>query len=557
MQPQASPRQATLRRWRSMENERSTWLPAWRKLSEYLSPETGRFLTQDRNHAGKVTFGSIKDNTGQRALRILAAGMMAGMTSPARPWFRLVTPDSALNERKPVKRWLDDVAVLMREVFARSNTYRALHSMYHELGVFGTASSLILADYRDVLRHYPATAGEYCLALDARQEIATFYRQFDMTVEQMLGEFGREAVSQTVRNLADAGNLDAWVTVVHAVEPRKVRDASRRDSVNMPYASRYIELGAADDKVLRESGFKSFPCVAPRWHALGGDIYGTGPGWMALGDVKQLQHEQIRKAEGIDYLTKPPLQLPAALRNAESNLLPGGLTYVDVASSQSGIRSAFDTRIDLSHLLTDIQDVRARVDRVFYADLFLMLANDTRSGITATEVAERHEEKLLMLGPVMERLHNEMLMPLIEAAFSRMAEAKILPPPPQEMVGMDLTIEFVSTMAQAQRAIGLAAVDRLLGTVSSLAQIKPEALDKIDADAVVDGYADAMGVDPDYIVGSEQVALIRKQRAEKAAAAEQAAMMQQTAQTLQTASQADTSGQNALTGVMDMFSGYS
>ncbi len=557
MQPQASPRQATLRRWRSMENERSTWLPAWRKLSEYLSPETGRFLTQDRNRAGKVTFGSIKDNTGQRALRILAAGMMAGMTSPARPWFRLVTPDSALNERKPVKRWLDDVAVLMREVFARSNTYRALHSMYHELGVFGTASSLILADYRDVLRHYPATAGEYCLALDARQEIATFYRQFDMTVEQMLGEFGREAVSQTVRNLADAGNLDAWVTVVHAVEPRKVRDASRRDSVNMPYASRYIELGAADDKVLRESGFKSFPCVAPRWHALGGDIYGTGPGWMALGDVKQLQHEQIRKAEGIDYLTKPPLQLPAALRNAESNLLPGGLTYVDVASSQSGIRSAFDTRIDLSHLLTDIQDVRARVDRVFYADLFLMLANDTRSGITATEVAERHEEKLLMLGPVMERLHNEMLMPLIEAAFSRMAEAKILPPPPQEMVGMDLTIEFVSTMAQAQRAIGLAAVDRLLGTVSSLAQIKPEALDKIDADAVVDGYADAMGVDPDYIVGSEQVALIRKQRAEKAAAAEQAAMMQQTAQTLQTASQADTSGQNALTGVMDMFSGYS
>lgn len=550
-------RQATLRRWRSMESERASWVPVWRKLSEYLAPESGRFLTQDRNRAGKVSYGAIQDNTGQRALRILAAGMMAGMTSPARPWFRLATPDPALNESKAVKRWLDDVAVLMREVFARSNTYRALHSMYHELGAFGTVSSLILPDYRDVLRHYPATIGEYCLALDARQEIATFYRQFDMTVEQMIAEFGRESVSQTVRNLADAGKLDAWVTVMHAIEPRKQREPGKRDSANMPYASRYIEIGAGDSSVLRESGFKSFPCVAPRWHALGGDIYGTGPGWMALGDVKQLQHEQLRKAEGIDYKTRPPLQLPTAMLNQATNLLPGGLTFVDAPSAQHGIRTAFEASTDLSHLLADIMDVRGRIEKVFFADLFLMIANDTRSGITATEIAIRQEEKLLMLGPVMERLHNEMLMPLIEIAFTRMAEAKILPPPPQELVGMDLSIEFVSVMAQAQRAVGLGAVDRLLGTVASLAQVKPEALDKIDADAVVDGYADAIGVDPDYILGSEQVALIRKQRADQAAAAQQAALMQQVAQTMRTASQADTSGQNALTGVMDMFTGYS
>ena len=296
--------------------------------------------------------------------------------------------------------------------------------------------------------------------------------------------------------------------------------------------------------------------MCPRWATTGGDIYGNSPAMEALGDIKQLQHEQLRKAQGIDYKTKPPLQAPTSLKSRDVDTLPGGISFVDSAAPNGGIRSAFEVNIDLSHLLADIQDVRERIKGSFYADLFLMLANGTNPQMTATEVAERHEEKLLMLGPVLERMHNEILDPLIEMTFSRMVEAGIVPPPPDKLQGMELNVEFVSMLAQAQRAIATNSVDRFVGNLGAVAGIKPEVLDKFDADRWADAYADMLGIDPELIVPGEQVALIRKQRAEAAQAQQQAAMLNQGADTAQKLGSVDTSKQSALTDVTRAFSGY-
>jgi hypothetical protein len=551
-----TPRDKILTRWGALKTERSSWLTHWREISDYLLPRSGRFLATDRNRGDK-RHNNIYDSTGTRALRVLAAGMMAGMTSPARPWFRLATADPEMMAHEPVKVWLHDVQRLMLDVFQRSNTYRALHSMYEELGAFGTSASIVMDDYNDVLRHYSLTAGEFAIAADYRGQITTLYREFDMTVAQMVGEFGRDKVSHAVRNLFDQGNLDAWVPVVHAIEPRADRDPKKRDAQNMAWASIYFEQGGESGKRLSESGFESFPALVPRWSASGGDIYGNSPGMEALGDIRQLQHEQLRKAQGIDYMTKPPLQAPTAMKNRDVDTLPGGVSFVDTASPTGGIRTAFEVRLDLNHLLMDIQDVRERVRSTFYADLFLMLAGSDRGNMTATEVAERHEEKLLMLGPVLERLHNELLDPFIEMTFQRMVRAGILPPAPPELQGMDLNVEFVSMLAQAQRAVGTNSVDRYVGNLGMIAQMKPEVLDRFDADEWAEIYADMLGVDPRLVVADDKVALIRQQRAEAQAQAAQAEQMAQQAQTARNLAAADTSGQNALTDVVQMFSGYS
>ena len=144
----------------------------------------------------------------------------------------------------------------------------------------------------------------------------------------------------------------------------------------------------------------------------------------------------------------------------------------------------------------DIQDVRQRINSSFYADLFLMLANATDTRMTATEVAERHEEKLLMLGPVLERLHNELLDPLIDNTFNRMVEANAIPPAPDELQGHGANVEFVSMLAQAQRAIGTNSIDRYVNNMGMVAQMKPDVLDKFDSDVWADSYADMLGVDP-------------------------------------------------------------
>lgn len=553
--PKAPERDRLLTRWGQLKQERSSWWAHWQEISSYLLPRSGRYFTQDRDK-GWRRHNNIYDNTGTRSLRVLGAGMMAGATSPARQWFRLGTSDPQLNEFQPVKLWLDDVQSRMQLVFQKSNTYRALHTMYEELGAFGTASSIVLPDYNNVIHHYPQTIGEYALATDYQGRVNTLYREFEKTVAEIVKEFGIDKVSTTVKNLYDRGQLDTWITIIHAIEPREDRDPKMRDSLNMAYGSYYFELGSNPGKYLRESGFVDFPVVAPRWATTGGDIYGHSPGMEALGDVKQLQHEQLRKAQCIDYQTKPPLQVPTSMKNRDVDTLPGGISFVDANTAGGGIRSAFQVNLDLNALLLDIQDVRERVRGAFYADLFLMLANATDTRMTATEVAERHEEKLLMLGPVLERLHNELLDPLIEMTFNRMVEANVLPPPPQELQGMELNVEFVSMLAQAQRAIGTNSVDRFVGNLGVVAQIKPDVLDKFNADEWADAYSDMLGVDPKMIVANENVAMIREARNAAAAERAQQEQLMQSAVAAKDLAAAKTAEPNALTNVIDMFSGY-
>src|SRR5690606_30990688 len=174
------------------------------------------------------------------------AGMMAGMTSPARPWFRLTTSIPELDESAAVKAWLADVTRLMQMVFAKSNTYRALHSMYEELGAFGTASAVVVPEFEKVIHNNVLTAGEYAISVDKLGRVNTLYREFQLTVGQMVAEFGLDKCSRHVRELYNKGALDAWVTVLHVIEPREDRDLRRRDAHNMAWRSIYFEPASTE-----------------------------------------------------------------------------------------------------------------------------------------------------------------------------------------------------------------------------------------------------------------------------------------------------------------------
>lgn len=540
----------------ALDSEFSSWKAHGKELSDYYLPRSGRFFVEDRNN-GQRRHNNIYDSTGTRALRVLGAGLMGGATSPARPWFRLATPDRSLMRYAPVKLWLKEATDTMLDIFARSNTYRTLHGLYEELGCFGTGASIFMNDFENVIHHFPLTFGEFRIATNYRGEVDTVYREFQKTVGGIVGEFGYGNCSHTVQNLYDRGSLDSWVTLVHAIEPRSARDPRMSDARNMAWKSCYFEKGQENDKYLRMSGMKTFRALCPRWAVSGGDIYGHSPAMEALGDVKQLQHEQLRKAEGIDYQTRPPLQSPTSTKNMELDRLPGGVSYVDaVGTGGGGVKTLFEVNLRLDHLLADIQDVRERIRQTFYTDLFLMLADQRNTRMTATEVAERHEEKLLMLGPVLERLHNELLDPMVEMTFARMIETGLVAPPPEELQDADLNVEYISMLAQAQRAVSTNAVDRYVGNLGQIAAFKPDVLDKFDSDKWADEYADMLGVSPELVVASDKVALIRKQRNQQMQAAAASEMAEQGANTANKLGNTPTTGQNALTDVMRGFTGY-
>lgn len=522
-------RESALQRWFSMVIERSSWISNWQELAHFMLPRSGRF--DDTSAASAPNRGDKKhthiyDSTATRSLNILTAGLLSGASSPARPWFRLKTPYTDLNNREPVKRWLFAVEERMREVFNSSNTYRAFRQVYQELSAFGTASNITLQNFNTVLHNHPQTIGEYAIGTDSDGKVDTLYRKFDLNVGQLVGRFGYERCSNRVRTLYDRGNLTPWIPVLHAIEPRRERNPLKLDNRNMPFSSCYYEFGGEEQDYLRESGFRTFPAQCPRWETRGADIYGSSPGMLVLGDTKQLQHQQLRKSQAIDFQTLPPLAAPPSAQSLGLNLTPGAVNYVDVGTS--GVKSLFEVNLDLGALREDILDVRGRIERGFFVDLFLLILGDTRATpATATEIAERHEEKLLMLGPVLESLHDEFLGAYIELAFSYLLEANLVPPPPQELEGVPLSIKFVSLLAQAQNLVGLGSVERLIGSVVNTSAVKPDLLDKLDLDRAVEIYADMLGVDPTLIVSGDQVALIRQQRAQQQQVAQAAAMAQQ------------------------------
>lgn len=540
-----------------MKTEFASWRTTYQEISNYLLPRAGRYFIQDRNR-GERRNRAIYDSTATKDLRVLGAGMQSGGSSPARPWFRLAVGDRASMRHASVKMWLADCTTIMLDVFAKSNTYGTLHQMYEELGAFGTAASFVMDDFDNVIHHYPMTTGEFMLGTNFRGDVVRLYREFEKTVFEIVGEFGYKNCSRSVKSLYDSGSYGTWVPIVHVVEPREERDPGAPTSKNMPFKSCFFELGGDEDKYLRESGFRNFPVLAPRWQVTGGDVYGDSPGQDAIGDIKQLQHQQLRKAQAIDYKTTPPLQVPTHMKNREVEIFPGGTTYVDNSGTNTGVRTLFDTQLDLSHLLNDIQDVRNRIHETFYRDLFLMLSTQDTRRMTATEVAERHEEKLTVLGPVLERLHRELLEPLVETTFHRLLRAGVLPRVPEELQGQDLNVEFISVLAQAQRAIATNGVDRFVLNLGTIAQASGDisVWDKFDKDEWADVYSDMLGVPPELIVPDAKVALVRQQRAQTQQMAQTAALAQSGAETAKNLSQADMSGQNALTDVMQMFSGY-
>lgn len=562
------------RLYAQLDVDRQTFFPHWRELNDYIMPRRGRFLVTDRNKGDRRN-QKIIDSTATMAARTMSSGMMTGMTSPARPWKRLTTPDPDLAEYESVKEWLHQVNQRMDAVYLRSNWYQTLPSYYYDLGIFGTSAMMIEEDQRDTIRCTGFPIGSYLLGNDYRGDVRVFMRKFSMTVRQIVEKFVEpddrgypdkwDNISSRVRDAWKNKKTEDWIDVGHAVTINEAADVTRLSSKYKPFSDCYYEDASTEEQFLRESGFDEYPIMASRWSVTGEDSYGTDcPGMTCLGDIKQLQLGEKRQMQAIEKLINPPLVGPPALRNFKVSEIPGDITYVSETRDQK-LRTLHEVRPEIQQLEMKQAEVRNRIKRGFYEDLFLMLAYsdpaNSKQPVTAAEIAERHDEKLLALGPVVQQVEQGLLKPSVERIFSIMVRNGEIPEPPKELEGVTLRVEFISIMAQAQKMVGVSGLERFSGFVGNLATAQaasPDSpiWDKFNADETVDQYGDMMGVPPKVVVPDDQVAAVRNQRAQQQKIAQASALAAQNAKTGQTLSQTPTNQSgNALSDVRDAITG--
>lgn len=508
-----------------LDGKSEKWKSDALDIRDFILPKTGQFEEVDTPNSGDNRYDLILDNTATKAVRTLGAGMHGGMTSPARPWFRLSLRDEKLMEIPAVKDYLYNIQKQMYAVLSKSNFYDAVHNIYEEEAGYGTACLLCYEDEKKVVHFFPMTYGEYKLSSSYRRTINGIWRLLNMTAHQMLEKFGEENLPHEVKQDLDNAKVSGkrfsdpftFYPVIHVIRERNWYNPKRQSEEDMPIESTYVmkDIHHGKHALLAEKGFREWPGATPRWRQNGADTYGRGVGHEILGHAKQLQEMTHDKLLASAKMVDPPLKAPSGLKRDVSTG-PGDVTFGDDVDK---FQPLFEINASFREFKEDINDVRMEILKGAYNDLFLMLA-DQRPGVTATEIVERHEEKLLQLGPVIERQFSELLDPVIERVFAVMARAGLIPPPPEEMMEiqeekgepLEMKVEYISLLAQAQKQAITNAIRSTVGFAGEMAAIDPSSWDAINPEEAVTQFGDAVGVPPKVVRSKQEIEKIRKIR---------------------------------------------
>ena len=537
-------RQRCERRRAAILDDRNVWMPDWMQVSQYIDPARGKFeALPSGTKKPKRSRSKIINGTATRCVRVGAAGLSSHMTSKARPWFKFSTSDPAVGKLQHVRVWLDDATAIVQETLAKSNFYKAMPVMYTEDLSFGVAAMLTLAHDEEVVRFHPLTIGSYAIALDAAGRVDTLWRCFTKTAHQLVEQYGRD--DDEGRRVPDASRLPEMVAKAYKENPDQLFTVESLFEPNPDARPGYGPMGVQaahlrpwrevtwlqgqkDDKhgVLRIGGHYEAPFVCIRFNPVGDESYSTCPGIDALGDIKQLQYLEGQKLRLIDLTAEPPMTIPDAMRNLSASMSPRARNFLPMTQNGVKIEPTYTPEPNaIQYVQAEIREVEARIEDAFYYNLFLMLESlGDQSGRTATEIAERKEEKAAVLGPTLEIVTDEGLDPTVVRVFRLCERAGRLPPAPEELRDQPLKVEYTSILAQAMKAAGVNGIERTATFVTTLAQAFPDILDTFNADAAASEYNERTGAPASLLRSEDEVAAIRQQRAQQANMERMAAM---------------------------------
>ena len=499
-------------RFDRLKTGRQNWETHWQEVADYMQPRKAD-VTKTRSKGDKRT-EQIFDSSPIQAVELLAASLHGMLTNPSTPWFSLRYKDEGLDSDDEAKLWLEGVTETMYTAFNRSNFQQEIFELYHDLITFGTAAMFIEEDQSDLLKFSTRHINEIYITENDKGRIDTVYRRFKITLRAAAQQFGG-GLSEEAKRKVDKDPFDE-IDILHAVYPRQDFNPAKKDKQNMEFESVYLEYKNGNE--LSVGGFVEFPFVVPRYLKASHEIYGRSPAMTALPDVKMLNEMSKTTIKAAQKQVDPPLLVPDDGFLLPVRTVPGGLNFY-----RSGTRDRIEPlNIGANNPLglNMEEQRRTAIRNVFYVDQLLLQQGPQ---MTATEVIQRNEEKMRLLGPVLGRLQSELLKPMIDRCFAILLRNNQFAQAPDFLSGQDIEIEYVSPLAKAQKSTELSSITRAIEILGSLANVAP-VFDYINFDALVKHVADLVGVPQKVLKLQSQVNAEREQQAQLA---EQQAQMQQ------------------------------
>lgn len=506
----------------SLYAEYKDWKPGWELTAELSRSFRGKFFNE-KNKQFLRRSDAIVDNILNDCANVLAAGLQSGLTNPTTRWFKFKLRNSDLMQFKPVKEWLYAVENIIFEILLKSNFYKLSPLAYKEMGLFGQPCMVQEENVKTITNFHLLTIGEYMLAANDNEEVDTFVHPFSMTVHELVTKFGYDNLPKILQQAYDNNQILARHNVVHEIMPNFMMNKGKMDAKNKPFLSvYYLSDFREDEGILRISGFDSFPVRTPRWEPLSGEVYAISPAMNGMGMAKSLQKWHLTRHYGVDMQVKPPLNVPSDMydNGKKPSLIPGGINPYNSRKGDNKVTPTMNVNIDLSGINLSIEAAKADIKTSMLYNLFTAVLNSDKR-MTATEVEKVSSEQMVQLGPVLNNITGEFLSPTIIATYNYADKLGALPPPPPELDGAELEIEYISMLAMAQKSVELSAEIDFTQFVGMLTSFDPNARKKLNVYKLIDDYADKRGVNPTIVNSNDEVVEL-----DKAEAAEQQQMQQ-------------------------------
>lgn len=517
-----------------MKAERGTWETHWQDLANFVLPNAADFNVKRAKGDKRTTL--VYDSTGIHSNEMLAAGLHGMLTNPASEWFslRVKGDNEAINESPEVKDWLEATGhAILGELSAPAVAFPShIHEYYLTLCSIGTSVMFIGEPAtREGIRFQTIHIEEVFVADNADGIVDTVFRTFKMSLRQIAQKWGEESMSPRMKRLWEKKEYDKEIELLHCVYPRDDVGQGKEAADQLPIASVYID--EKEKHVIKEGGFHEMPYMVSRWAKSTGEVFGRSPAMTSLPDIKMLQEMMKTTIKAAQKIADPPLLVPDDGVLGPVRTIPGGLNYY---RSTSGARiEPLLTGGNIPISFEMMEDIRNRIRQTFYLDQLQFWGGPT---MTATEVLERTERTLRLLGPTLGRLQSEFLGPMIERIFGVLSRDRRLPEAPEILADTEISIEYVSPLARAQRQTETQGIMRTIELAAPVAGMDPAAAQVIKGAETVRYIAKLNGVPPKLLKSDDDLAEEAQAQAQMMQAQQTMEMMQQGANIAKTAGDA-------------------
>lgn len=542
-----------------LDKNKQPWLPHYQLLGEYIHTRKQSFTSDQQK--GDFLNRELFDSTAPKANKTMASTLIGMLWPPSSRRFELAPPREIEGDRD-VKEYYELCTEILSNAMdhEKAGLRAALDEYMLDQGCFGTSGVEGAESDEEVDVIYKSWGvSELKIAEGKDGRIDTIYLDLKFPVHRIVAEYGLEIVSQKTRELYRAGQYDVDVKLLIAIEPRRIRDFTKKGPLDKPIQAIHVEVDTKH--LLREKGYTELPIKVGRFTKLINEEYGRSPGMDALPDILEANAIWESVTIAIEKNLDPPLGVldDGRLGNSEIDTSAGAINVFNI-SGRAGENPVFPlyTVGEVRQTTNLLETLEKSISDHFFIDRLLDFNNETT--MTLGEVQVRNKMRHQTLGSVFSRQISEVFSPLIERTFNILLkkgrlgvvegsvdhvmavfEGRSIPVIPKKVVELMRSgrnvydIRYFTPAMRIMQAEESEGIFRSWQFAQALSQTNPGATDYLDEDKSVKRFTEISGAPTSIIRSKQDVSEMRDARdkaMQEAAQAEQAQKMSDAARNI-------------------------